>query len=75
MRRLVMAALAMSGACVPACPDTYPLCIEVDAGTCRAWSAGCCMGVVACVKGTTFADDAGNCAFVEVPSDKRVVCE
>ncbi len=61
--------------CVPPCPDTYPLCIETDGGSCRAWSAGCCMGIVACAKGTMFAEDAGTCAVVEVPAEKRVVCQ
>ena len=61
-------------ACVPPCPDTYPLCIEAGAAGCRAWSAQCCMGVVACAKDTTFADDAGSCSVVEIPEDKRVRC-
>lgn len=63
-------------ACAPPCPDTFPLCIDTstDAG-CRAWSASCCQGIVACAKGTTFADDAGVCSFIEVPADKRVLCQ
>lgn len=62
-------------ACAPPCPDTYPLCIETTDAGCRAWPAGCCQGIVACAKGTTFAEDAGVCQSIEVPSDKRVLCQ
>ena len=74
MRRLV--SLAVLGlACAPPCPDTYPLCVETTDAGCRAWSAQCCMGIVACVKGTMFAEDAGPaCAVVDIPADKRVTC-
>jgi hypothetical protein len=61
-------------ACVPPCPDVYPFCIEADAGVCRAWPASCCMGIAACTKGTMIDYDAGSCAVVEVPADKKVVC-
>jgi hypothetical protein len=75
MKRLALAAFTVLSACVvPPCPDTYPLCVETTDAGCRAWSAQCCMGIVACVKGTTFAEDAGTCSFVEVPADKRVTC-
>lgn len=73
--RWLGAALLLATACLPPCPETYPLCIQDDGSSCRAWSAGCCMGIVACAKGTTFADDAGTCTVVEVPQDKRVVCQ
>ena len=75
MRRLALALCFIAAACVPPCPDTYPLCVETvaDAG-CRAWSAQCCMGIVACAKGTTFAEDAGSCAVVDIPTEKRVTC-
>lgn len=73
MKRLMLAAFC---SCVPPCPEAYPLCVEqLDAGGCRAWTAGCCQGITACAKGTAFAEDAGSCAVVEVPADKRVVCQ
>jgi hypothetical protein len=68
-------ALALASACVPPCPDTYPLCVEADAGTCRAWPASCCMGIAACIKGTMIVEDAGTCAIVETPPDKRISCQ
>ena len=74
MNWLVPAAIAALAGCVPPCPDTYPLCVEATDGGCRAWSAQCCRGVVACVKGTRFVEDAGTCTFVEVPEDKQVRC-
>jgi hypothetical protein len=72
---LAAALLALALGCVPPCPDTYPLCVETTDAGCRAWSASCCSGIAVCVKGTTFADDAGTCGFVPVPQEKSPKCQ
>jgi len=75
MKRLV-AALAFA-ACTPPCPDTYPFCIEAstDGGVCRAWPAGCCMGIAACSRGTMIDYDAGACSVIDVPAERKISCQ
>jgi hypothetical protein len=66
--------LLLFAACAQPCPEAPAFCMQVDAGTCVAWPAGCCDGLQLCKRDATPVTDAGACTMLSTPASEAIVC-